>query len=357
MKRYTLFSLVLLMICPLWVRAQLQKGTWYASGTGGVELPVAQGLAGFSTLTTQNSAEINLTGLSISPELGYFFSDHLLAGSRLAFSTAFGNDVVDVSGLAVAPFLRYYINPKAANNHFYANAQLNIQVLGDNQALGAGVALGMTHFLAPGLGLDLSLALIEPDFQIRRNTQLGLFTGLNVFLNPELKANRKQATSALQSGSLMIGGTAANAQLNILSPRTGGSSVRGINFSPNLLYFVNNRLGLGAALTLSSFGFADGNFSSTLLGLSPRVRYYFNTDRHRLLFVTGAYHYDWGKVRLDEEENEANVSRASLALGVNSFFTPNLALELAPNLNYNFEAETFRIGLDLGIQFFLHPRK
>lgn len=213
----------------------------------------------------------------------------------------------------------------------------------------------MTHFIAPGIGLDAYLALVEPHFEIRRNTQVGLFTSLNVYLDPEARGNRKLAIPELQRGSLIVGGTSINAQVGITQPRAGAYNANAFNISPNLLYFVGNRLALGGALNLGWAG--NSSFTSTNLGLSPRVRYYLNPAQHRMLFVAGAYHYDSSKSKFGERNYETTTSRASVAVGLNSFFTSHLALELAPNLNYNFTSDDVRVGLDLGIQFFLHPKR
>lgn len=134
MKRFTLFSLVLLFLCPLWLQAQLSKGTWYASGYQGSPLPVAQNLADFSYFD-QLGLETDVFALSISPEIGYFFSRRLLAGTRLGGILLSKNDVVYGNRLIVAPFLRYYLNPEAENNHFFVNAQLNILAAKDNDAI------------------------------------------------------------------------------------------------------------------------------------------------------------------------------------------------------------------------------
>lgn len=211
MKRFTLFSLVLLLYCPLWVHAQLSKGTWYASGSTASGLPVASGLAGLSYFDELGTVN-NLFGLNLSPEFGYFFSKRLLLGTGVSLSLFSKNDVFDGNALGVTPFARYYLNPQSANNHFFVNTQFNLLFSSDNNFGGANAGVGMTHFLAPGIGLDAYLAVIEPDFQIRRNTQLGLSTSLNVYLNPEMRGTRKTALPNLQAGTLMIGGTSARAQ-------------------------------------------------------------------------------------------------------------------------------------------------
>jgi hypothetical protein len=354
MKRFTLFLLVLLLSCPMWVQAQLSKGTWYTSGSKASSLPVAEGLAGLSYFDELGTID-NLVGLNISPEFGYFFSRRLLAGSRVSLSLFSKNDVFDGNSIAVEPFVRYYLNPGTANNHFFVNAQLNILSSSAVSSNGASIGVGMTHFLAPGIGLDAYLAVVEPNFEIRRNTQLGLSTSLNVYLNPELKGTRKTALPDLQRGTLLVGGTSASARIGITEARPGTSNLHSLNIAPNLLYFVNSRFALGGALALGLSG--NQEFSTTLFGLSPKVRYYLNTDRHRLLFLSGAYHYDLLKAKIGELKLDEKTSRASLALGLNSFFTSNLALELAPNVNYNFDSESLRVGLDFGIQFFLNPKR
>ena len=354
MKQFTLFSLVLLLACPLWVQAQLSKGTWYASGSIYSPLPVAQGLAGLSYFEEFGPVE-DLFISNLSPEFGYFFSKRLLVGTRVSASLYSKNDSFDGNSIGVAPFARYYLNPQSTNNHFFVNAQFNLLFSSDNNFGGANAGVGMTHFLAPGIGLDAYLAVIEPDFLIRRNTQLGLSTSLNVYLNPEMRGTRKTALPNLQAGTLLIGGTSASAQFGISSPRSGAANLNSLTIAPNLLYFVNSRFALGGALALGLSG--NQLFSTTLFGLSPKVRYDLNTDRHRLLFLSGSYHYDRVKVKYGEQEQDEKTSRASLALGLNSFFTSNLALELAPNVNYNFDDESLQVGLDLGIQFFLNPKR
>jgi hypothetical protein len=353
MKRFTLFLLVLLLACPWLIQAQLSKGIWYASGSTATELPVASGLAGLyyvDNLGTGNSQ----FELSLSPEFGYFFSKRLLVGAGAPLYLFSKKDAFDSNVAGVVPFARYYLNPQSANNHFFVNAQFTLLFSRKSNFSRANAGVGMTHFLAPGIGLDAYLAVIAPDFQIRRNTQLGLFTSLNVYLNPEMRGTRKTALPNLQRGTLLIGGTSAGGQFGNTSPRAVVSNLNSLSIAPNLLYFVNSRLALGAALGLKLAG--NENFSTTLIGLSPRVRYYLNTDQHRLLFLSGAYQYDLLKAKVGENKLDNGTSRASLALGLNSFFTSNLALELAPNVNYEFDFELLQVGLDLGIQFFLNPK-
>jgi hypothetical protein len=350
MKRFTLFFLVILIWYPIALKAQLTKGTWYVSGATSNQLPVAQGLSELFYFKEAGLYDDQF-GMGVSPEFGFFFSRRLLVGSRLSLTLVGRNEAFGVTGIAIAPFVRYYLNPQSDNNHFFANAQLNLFPPEYNTLIGSNLGLGMTHFLAPSIGLDAYLALVEPNFEISRNTQLGLFTSLNVYLNSEMKSSRKTAAPDLLRGTWLIGGTSANTQFGITSARPGASNINGLNIAPNLLYFVTDRLGVGAALNLGLSG--NANFSSTVFGISPRLRYYLSPAQHRMFFLAGAYHYDAFQSKLGEQKFEGNNSRASMALGMNNFLTSHLALELSPNLNYQFESKAMRLGVDFGVQFFL----
>ncbi|MEL7251265.1 MAG: hypothetical protein AAFO03_22745 [Bacteroidota bacterium] len=44
----------------------------------------------------------------------------------------------------------------------------------------------------------------------------------------------------------------------------------------------------------------------------------------------------------------------SLGFGLNTFLTPNVALELGPNLRYLSEIDNYRLGFDIGLQYFIN---
>jgi hypothetical protein len=333
----------------LLVQAQLTRGTIYSSGYGnnGV-LGFANGLAEISLLSGEGN---DLLGLSISPELGLFVSDRWLLGSRLTMGGVALEQVVGTGNFSLAPFARYYFNPQARNNHFFANTQVDLRF--SPHSLGANLGLGLTHFLAPGLGWDTYLALHKPDFEVNKNLRLTLSSRLNIYLNPDLRSSRRDALSGIQRGSLMIGGTSSGFEVNLQNaPESPNASI--FNLSPNLLYFFSDHLALGTRLNLAFSG--NDNFNSTYFALAPQLRYYFRKAQHQLWFIGSSYEFTRFTGKFLEQEFDVNTGSVSFGGGLNSFLTPHLALELAPNLNYNFESQNTRIGIDLGVQFFLHPK-
>lgn len=341
---------ICMLIWPMLVQAQLTRGTFYSSGYGTVIPGFTGGLAG---LAIEASKEDNaLFGLAIAPEFGLFVSDRWLLGSRLTIGSFALAGVTGVGGFSLSPFARYYFNPQAHNNHFFANAQFDLSL--SPGTVGANLGLGMTHFLAPGLGWDTYLALQQPDFEIDKNLRLGLSSRLNIYLNNDLRTNRREALSGIQRGSVMIGGTNGGFSFGIQSAREGTSNISIFDIAPNLLYFFTDQLAVGTRLNLATNG--NDNFNVTTFGIAPQVRYYFAKAQHQLWFIGSAYEFARSTGKLAEQDFEVNSTSLSFGGGLNSFLTPHLALELAPNLNYNFERNTTRIGIDLGIQFFLHPK-
>lgn len=341
---------ICVLIWPMLVQAQLTRGTIYSSGYGSNNIPgFANGLA---ELSLNAGNDNDLLGLAIAPEFGLFVSDRWLLGSRLTIGSFTIADRTGVGGFSLSPFARYYFNPQAHNNHFFANAQFDLSL--SPGTLGANLGLGMTHFLAPGLGWDTYLALQRPDFEINKNLRLGLSSRLNIYLNKDLRTNRREALSGIQRGSVMIGGTNGGFSFGIQSARKGTSNISIFDIAPNLLYFFTDHLAVGTRLNLATNG--NDNFNFTTFGIVPQVRYYFAKAQHQLWFIGSAYEFARFTGKLAEQDFEANTSSLNFGGGLNSFLTPHLALELAPNLNYNFERNTTRVGIDLGIQFFLHPK-
>ncbi|MDX2069159.1 MAG: hypothetical protein SFV55_12115 [Haliscomenobacter sp.] len=341
---------IFMLIWPMLLQAQLSRGTFYSSSYGINNIPgFANGLAELS-LTTGNGD--GLLRLAIAPEFGLFVSDRWLLGSRLTIGSFILSGETGAGSFSFSPFARYYFNPQARNNHFFANAQLDLSL--SPGAVGANLGLGLTHFLAPGLGWDTYLALQRSNFEIEQNLRMGLFSQLNIYLNKDQRSNRREALSGIQRGSIMIGGTNGGFSFGLQSAREGTSNVSAFDVAPNLLYFFTDQLAVGTRLNLIING--NDYFNATTFGLAPQVRYYFAKAQHQLWFIGSAYEFARSTGKVAEQNFEVNTSSLSFGGGLNSFLTSHLALELAPNLNYNFERNTTRLGIDLGVQFFLHPR-
>lgn len=341
---------IFMLIWPMLVQAQLTRGTFYSSGYGSNNIPgFANGLA---ELSLNAGNDNDLLGLAIAPEFGLFVSDRWLLGSRLTIGSFTLVGSTGVGGFSLSPFARYYFNPQASNNHFFANAQFNLSL--SPGTVGANLGLGLTHFLAPGLGWDTYLALQRSDFEIDKDLRVGLSSRLNIYLNKDLRTNRREALAGIQRGSVMIGGTNGGFSFGIQSAREGTSNISTFDIAPNLLYFFTDHLAVGTRLNLAFNG--NDNFDVTTFGLAPQARYYFAKAQHQMWFISSAYEFARSTGKLAEQDFEVNSTSLSFGGGLNSFLTPHLALELAPNLNYNFESKATRIGVDLGVQFFLHPK-
>lgn len=353
MRVFTLSTLFLLLFSA-GAQAQLTKGTRYASGlSNGYNF--ANGQAELSWVSDEGGDFINL---GISPELGYFFTNRLLLGANVTLVTGSGiDDDVNLIG-AIGPFARYYFNPGSANNHFFVNAQLVALFDGDDDGVAQGnFGVGMTHLLAPGIGWDTYLALTDAELGSEGGNFIGLFSTLNVYFNQEQRAARKSIVSGVGRGSFMIGGSSGSLLFSVddLRPSSGNSYV--VNFAPNVVYFITDRLGLGASFGLGFSGSGDF-FKSSSVSIQPQARYYFAQQQRRQWFAGAAFSTSAFRIEFaGSDVIKDNTSSISIGAGVNSFLTPNIALELSPNFSYNLDVNTARLGVDLGVQFFLNRKE
>ncbi|WP_367392122.1 outer membrane beta-barrel protein [Lewinella sp. LCG006] len=355
MKRFSLFLLLSLALC-FTAQAQLTKGTRFlgAAGARGTGNAVYGGLG---QLSTNFGNDITIFGLRVTPDLGYFLSDHVLLGSSIVVSTT--TDFEDsFTSVGAAPFVRYYFNPESTGNtYFYGQAQVGfIAALdeSDFKTYPFGLQAGVTHFLAPGIGLDAYLQFRDSDLSTDNVSSLGIGATLNIYLNDEMYNNRKSGTASLQRGTLMIGGTGS------ASFGLGDNISRGISLVPQLFYFLNPQLAIGGSLQtwFSRSEFSGFQINNTILGISPQMRYYLSTGEHCMWFIGGGLNINHSRAKNDFFGVETSISDTNVGFGlgggVNSFLTPNIALEIGPSLRINPANETVQIGIDLGVQFFLN---
>jgi hypothetical protein len=121
-----------------------------------------------------------------------------------------------------------------------------------------------------------------------------------------------------------------------------------INLSPNLGYFVSNRLVLGSSAGLIFYGYE--NFSTISIALVPFTRYYFGRGDTRFFALASlGYRREW------ERSTEGTSSRRSsygnihgdLGLGLTHLISDQIALEAIINIT----------GLNIGFQIYLPPSK
>jgi opacity protein-like surface antigen len=224
----------------------------------------------------------------------------------------------------------------------------------DFNAYPFGLQAGATHFLAPGIGVDAYLQFRDSDLSNDNVSSLGIGATLNIYLNDEMYNNRKSGTANLQRGTLMIGGTGG------ASFGLGDNNSRGISLAPQMFYFLNPKLAIGGGLQafFNRNNFSGFQFTTTNLAISPQMRYYLGTGEHRLWFIGGGLNINHSRSKNSFLGNEILVSDTNVGFGlgggVNSFITPNIALEIGPSLRINPTSESVQIGIDLGVQFFLN---
>ena len=367
--RYLTISLLLLVSLSL--HAQLQKGGKYfnsfSANFGGL---------GYQDYLT-NKAELGEVSLNLAPEpfydqlnvvvsptYGVFVSDHLLLGGSLVggYLSDFEDNGILVGG---APFARYYFNPQAANTHFFSD--LGVDFFGGSfggdfdYVLGGNFSLGLTHFLGEGVAVDASLGLRDGDLQ---GTELPLrifaSTSLSIYFQQGQWAGRKTTEAGFKAGSWMIGGSTSGFGWEPVENGDIDFSIR-----PNVYYFIGDYLAVGAGI---GFDFERVKLNSrqqitfTDVMLSPQIRYYLSEtgSRHQWFVAGGAgFLIEENRFRSDfptgfPSEESFRSYELGLGFGVNTFLTPNVALELGPSLRYFSEDESYRVGFDIGLQYFIN---
>lgn len=349
------FMLFISLLCGPSLQAQLSKGTLYLGSYFNRNNAAVQ--SDWGSLSLNAFQDSSFLEFSLSPEVAIFLSDRIMVGGRFLYGMATD---FESSGSAVGlnPLARYYLNPKANNTHFFGQASLGatFQLTENGSALfQSQLGVGMTHFIAPGIGLDVALTFEDPDFESSHDGSLALSTRLNIYLDRNSRANHQTVVSGITRGTWMLGGTTSNFRLSTAALRASNDPSYAFTINPSALYFVGNRLGIGAAFSVGMSGSSD-LFKIRTIGIAPQLRYYLSPQQRTQWFVGTGFSMQSVKADLFDLKYEAESTNIFLGGGVNSFITPNLAFELGPNLNYDVEQGTLTPCINLGLQFFLNPR-
>ena len=365
-KRFTL-SLILILFCSVLAQAQLTKGTRFLglsdlSSTYRTPLAVYGGIGG-AAASWSNGPDFYV--FQFSPQIGSFVSDHVLVGGDLFFNYATFDFDFSQTSIGAIPFVRYYFNPESTSGtYFFGELALGyVHVLSSDEDFGfAPLTLGggVTHMLAPNIGLDGFVEIQDSDITEDASRALSFGARLNIFLNRQTYYSREAATPGLQTGTMMVGGSSG-----LLSVGLDGARARSFSVEPQFFYFLNPQLAVGTGL-LVGFGSRDDsflNFSRTDLGLSPQVRYYLNSGERKLFFLGAGLNIDYGRTEIREDplpsgiidrvSSETTVDFA-VGAGFNSFLARNVALEIGPSIRIDSSIENVRLGIDLGVQVFLN---
>jgi hypothetical protein len=152
----------------------------------------------------------------------------------------------------------------------------------------------------------------------------------------------------VQQGAAFIGGTAS---LSTASRNKFTQS--SLYLQPMIGAFVADQLAVGGTLILD-FGFGDGG-DYTSFGLSPMVRYYFNSESSTLFFGQATLNYSYTKYK-DLDSSSRGVG-AGLGVGVDFFLNPHVALEgILGYSTFKPKDDTYsnqRLGISFGVNAFI----
>ncbi|UCH13175.1 MAG: outer membrane beta-barrel protein [Bacteroidales bacterium] len=157
-----------------------------------------------------------------------------------------------------------------------------------------------------------------------------------------------KAFNQTEKGNYLLGG-GASASINF----SNGSNTFYFALSPNMGYFIIDKLTIGASLPLSLFA-REGN-TTINYGITPNLRYYFGPPSDIMIFVTGAFGVKGSSTKFNDSSDSSSGIRGSAGIGGTYFLNESIGLEAI--LGYNFEkwAESdlnSAVVLSLGFQIY-----
>ena len=127
--------------------------------------------------------------------------------------------------------------------------------------------------------------------------------------------------------------------------------------SPNLGYFIVDKVSLGAFMSFSFSNPSGDNNNSQGYGVSPFVRYYFRkSDKIINLFLQASYGFYEGK---SESGGSNKTSGYNIKGGPAIFFNSSVALELTIDYDsskYNSDSKSNNFIIGIGFQIFLEKK-
>ena len=156
MKTIKLFFIATILF-TISANSQITNGNWMVGGSGN--------FTNYKSTFQSNNTEITQTGsgLTISPNLGYFIADNVALGTIVSFS--FSNPSGDNNnshGYGISPFVRYYfrksdkmINPFLQTSYSFNEGKSDSG--GSNKSTGYTIKGGSAIFFNSSVALELSL--------------------------------------------------------------------------------------------------------------------------------------------------------------------------------------------------------
>ncbi len=135
--------------------AQITKGNWMVGGNGN--------FSSYENKYQNNGTEVSNKGIgiNISPNLGYFIADKLVAGANFNFGYTKPQGYDNSFGYGIGPFIRYYFlkEDKLINLLAQANYSFGVNKSGDNKSEsdGYGFKTGPAIFFNKSVALEVTL--------------------------------------------------------------------------------------------------------------------------------------------------------------------------------------------------------
>ncbi len=318
---------------------QIQKGDWLVRGGGA---------------TVNNSELVNSSAnIDLNLELGYFISDHWMAGAGLnlslsEFSTFVGNKL----------FGRYYFRDSLSTRRFfylegrYERIQFAPVKTGNSDRrfnYNSGIiACGVDFFLSDNLAIETQLDyyffnkvyqfnrpnLVREDF-FTFNIKFQYFFRYRDFNKERLIDYRL----SLDKGVRFLGGKF------VIQDRDQNRFGNIQTLRPVLGVFIKKNLALGGEFVYE----ATSRYDKFRIGLIPFSRYYLNLGRKKKIFVEAKGGYQLGLDRGGNNDYKKDHSfNYGAGLGLSNFITEEVSFDIVYSflqyLNYNDELSKIQKG-------------
>jgi hypothetical protein len=153
MKNILFFTITLFSF--LTANAQITKGNWMVGGTGN--------FSSYENKFQNNGTEVSNKGIgiSISPNIGYFFKDKFAIGSIVSIGYTNPQDFESSTSYSIGPFVRYYFLKVDNQINLFAEASylFGESKLGNNKSAsnGYGFKAGPVFYFNNSVGLEVTI--------------------------------------------------------------------------------------------------------------------------------------------------------------------------------------------------------
>lgn len=335
MKKLLLLSLLCLAANTL-LRGQIEKGA----------ITFGEGIyANYLFAAEENRSGHYYGG---NANFGLMVSDHWLIGIGV------NRDYYT----AIAPEVRYYLNPSSEKNNYYAGfrASWYPSYFDDSYDL----QLGLNRFVSKNIALDANMVYtIHPALQ----NVISLNLGIQPFMSRGDRDNWQSAASAFNKGDLIINPSFATAAFTNYTLE--------LAFNPSLGLFISDQ----TLVNVSIAGSYGERFNSEIqqrfanISISSYLRHYLGSEqKHWRWFGQAGFTLSGSDSVTNNTDINTSAFLLSSRLGANWFLTSNLAFDLGIDVNYHlyrnhrssasqidryWTQPGFTVGASVGVQYFL----